>query len=288
MNTLKEYSRIIFVSLLLLSNIFIWYVYLCERNSGEVTVSFLNIGQGDAIYIQSPTGNQIMIDGGPPHAVLGELRKVIPFYDRSLDMLLVTNPDTDHYAGFIDVLKGYDVKYVAEPGTYSPSQTYKVFKEEVAHEHASTTLLKRNMIIHLGGGADLHILYPDKDVSKETTNDGSVLAKLVYKNNEIMFTGDAPKSSEEYLVSLNPHDLKSDVLKVGHHGSKTSSSEKFVEAINPRFAIISAGEKNRYGHPHSETTDVFKKLGVPVFGTYEHGMITLKLDGINVATSFEK
>ncbi len=230
----------------------------------------------------------MIIDGGPSNVILSELNKVMPFYDRSLDVLVVTNPDTDHYAGFIDVLDHYKIGEIIEAGTQSDTKTYGHFKNLIQEKNIKKTDGKRGMVMNLGGGAKLTILFPDKDVSTEKTNDGSLLAKLEYKNTSIMFTGDAPNETEEYVITLNPDEMKSTVLKVGHHGSRTSASEVFVRSVNPQFAVISAGVKNRYGHPHKETTDLFNKLHIPVLGTYEKGTIIMKLDGMSIDTTFKK
>jgi competence protein ComEC len=257
----------------LLANIFVWYAVQREQPSNILTVAFLNVGQGDAIYIESPTHHQLLIDGGPSQAILGELRKVMPFYDRTIDTILVTNPDKDHYAGFIDILDRYKVTTVLEPGSPSDTETYKIFSRTVDAERAQEIIARRGTMIDLGGGAVLEILYPDHDVSAETTNDASVIARLVYGSTTIMFTGDTTKKSEAYILSLDGTRLDSDILKVAHHGSKTSSSEDFVKAVSPQYAVISAGKNNRYGHPSKETTDLFSTLNIPVLGTYEKGTI---------------
>ena len=260
-------------------NIFLWYVVYTEMPSDKMTVAFLNVGQGDAIYIESPTHNQLLIDGGSPHKIAAELGGVMHFYDRTIDMLLVTNPDADHIGGFIDVLRSYHVRDVIEPGTKNSSATYAELGDSIKEEPARNTLARRGMVIHLGGGADLHILFPDKDVSDWKTNDGSVIAKLTYGATSVMFTGDAPSGTEEYTTSLDPSIMKSTILKAGHHGSRTSVSEMFMQAVSPQYAIISAGTKNKYGHPHKETLDLFQKLKIPVLGTYKLGRIVATSDG---------
>jgi competence protein ComEC len=280
MKLFLKHWKISLLIVVALADVFIWYGIKHEAQANTLTVAFLNIGQGDAIYIESPTHNQLMIDGGPSNVVLGELSKVMPPYDRSIDALLVTNPDKDHYAGFIDVLRDFTVSTVIEPGTKSDTDTYKIFSKAVEAEHAQKVLARRGMIIHLGGGADLHILYPDHDVSNEKTNDGSIIAKLVYGNTSVMFTGDAPNKTEEYVLSLDGTNVQSTILKEGHHGSRTSASEAFITAVHPQYDVISAGVNNSYGHPHKETIDLLHKLDIPILGTYEKGTIIMKSDGM--------
>ncbi|MES2087735.1 MAG: ComEC/Rec2 family competence protein [Patescibacteria group bacterium] len=241
----------------------------------------LDIGQGDAIFIEAPNGNQMLIDGGPPKTVLSALRKVMPFYDRSIDMLMVTNPDADHMAGFIDVLKSFKVGEVIEPGTNSPSATYAELERTIKEKKVPQVVARRGEIIWLDkkAGVGFYVLFPDRDILGLATNDGSIVGRLVYGNTSVMFTGDSPSNIEHYLVALDGEKLKSDVLKVGHHGSRTSTSEEFVGVVDPTMAIISDGKDNKYGHPHQETLDTLEKFGVKVFRTDQVGTIILKSDG---------
>lgn len=278
MDFAKKYFLFTFLTVAIALNAGLWYAVYREQPA-KLVIAFLNIGQGDAIYIESPTHNQLLVDGGPPHTVMSELGAVMPFYDRSIDMIMVTNPDQDHIGGFIDVLKSYDVKEVIEPGTLTDTLVNKNMEELIALEKAQKIRARRGMIIHLGGGADLHILFPDRDVSDLKTNDGSIITKLVYGKTSVMLTGDAPSATEEYAGSLDPSIMKSDILKAGHHGSRTSASETFVSDVSPEYAVISAGVKNKYGHPHKETLDLFEKLNIPVLGTYEQGRIVFESDG---------
>ncbi len=279
MDFARKHWKLTLILLIALADTCIWYGVKREMPTNTMTVAFLNIGQGDAIYIESPTHNQLIIDGGPGSAILAELSQVMPFYDKHIDALLVTNPDKDHYAGFIDVLRSFTVAMVLEPGTKSTTDTYKVFSKEIDNEGSQEFIARRGMILHLGGGAELHILYPDRDVSQEKINDGSVIAQLRYGNTAVMLTGDAPSKSEEYVLSLDGTTVKSTILKAGHHGSRTSSSESFIQAVDPQYAVISASKGNSYGHPHKETTELFSKYKIPILGTYEKGTIVFKSDG---------
>jgi competence protein ComEC len=288
MERIKKYWKVFLVLFFAFANIFIWYVVSNEWPSKYATVVFLNIGQGDSIYIESPTHNRMIVDGGPPHSLMPELRKVLPFYVRSIDTLIVTNPDTDHYAGFLDLLPAYHVQKILEPGTHSDTETYAEFEKVIQEKNISKILARRGMIIHLGGGADIKILFPDRDVSKLSSNDGSIIAKFVYGDTSVMLTGDATNSTEEYVATLDGNSLKSTLLKAGHHGSKTSASEVFTRAVNPHYAVVSAGFHNKYGHPHKETINLFKKLSVPVLVTYERGAITAKSDGTIFSVETEK
>lgn len=280
----KKYFHLYFLGGLFLFNFFVWYAILAEDRGGILTVSVLDIGQGDAIFIETPNGNQILIDGGPDNKILRRLGETLPFYDRSIDMLIVSNPDKDHIAGLIDVLRRYKVSKVMEPGTVSETAVYGELKKEIEKEKADKILARRGGRIVLDGknGVFVDILFPDRDVSGVSTNDGSIVARLVYGDTAFLLTGDSPKAVENYLVSLDGAKLRSDVLKVGHHGSKTSTSEMFLGYVSPEYAIISSGKNNKYGHPHKETTGSLQKFNIPYFNTATDGTIVFQSDGVSV------
>ncbi len=278
MENIKKHVALYFVGILFAANFFIWYAVSAEER-GILTVAFLDVGQGDAIFIESPTGKQILLDGGPDGSVLSGIGALLPFYDRSIDMLIVSNPDKDHFAGFIDVLKNYQVGNIMEPGTIPNTEIYKIFKEFVREEGATSVLARRGMNIDLGGGVYLQILFPDRDVSGLSTNDGSIIAKLIYGDISFLLPGDTTQNIEKYLVGLDGSNLDVDVLKLAHHGSKTSSSEPLLAVTTPDYAIISAGLHNKYGHPHKEVIERLAKYNIPTLGTYEDGTIIFESDG---------
>lgn len=270
---------------MIIADIFIWQATFNDRPVDYVKVVFLDVGQGDAIYIESPNHNQILIDGGPNNKLLAALRTVMPFYDKSLDAIVVTNPDADHYSGFIDLLDSYSVGYEFEPGTKSETDRYEELGNKLKENNVKQIIAQSGMKIILGGGAELEILYPDRDVTDYKINDGSIVARLSYGSSTVMLMGDAPKSVEKYLLAKGVN-LDSDILKVGHHGSKTSTGEEFLKAVSPDFAIISAGCKNKYGHPNKETLDILAKEKVEVLSTCKSGNIVFKLDGTKLVQPF--
>lgn len=249
----------------------------------------LNVGQGDALFIESPTGIQILVDGGPPKKVLGELAKVMSPFDKSIDALIITNPDADHISGFLDILKSYKVGMVFEPGTLSDSKTFQNLKTEMKNKKIPDILAKKGMVLDIGGGASLNILFPDRDVSEWPTNDGSVVAQLIYGDTSIMLTGDSTIKTEKIILGeFSLAQLKSDILKVGHHGSRTSTSLSFVKNVAPTYALISDGKDNKYGHPHKETLDILEQFGAKILRTDLLGTVIMKSDGKKEVFSFEK
>lgn len=248
-------------------------------------VAFLDVGQGDAIFIESPSGNQVLVDGGVGRGVLREISKVMKFYDRSLDVVVATHPDADHVGGLVDILENYEVDLFLEPGVESDTDIYESLKTQVGKLESGgkikKILARAGMQIDLGGGAFLEILFPEKDVSGWETNTASIVARLVYGENEFLLTGDSPSAIENYLV-YKKYNLESDVLKLGHHGSRTSSSDNFVRAVNPEYAVVSSGKDNRYGHPHQEVLALLEKLNIKTLRTDTSGSIIFKSDGVNL------
>ena len=267
---------------LLFFSLCIWYAVIRESWNGLLTVSFLDIGQGDSIFIDAPSGRQALIDGGANGIVLRRLSEVMPWYDRTIDVVIPTHPDADHIGGLIDVLLRYKVGTIVHSDVKGDTATAKALVEEQAIEGARQVIARRGQVINLGGGAYLEVLSPDRSVKNVDTNTGCVVTRLVYGKTSFMLSCDAPQGVENYLVRLGAGDLHSDVLKAGHHGSRTSSSELFVGFVNPTYAVFSRGCKNKYGHPHKEVVELFARFGIPTLDTCEKGTISFVSDGETV------
>jgi len=280
MQRIKQQFKWYFLGILFIVTLFVWYAVFSESRDG-LTVAFLDVGQGDSMFIETSTGQQILIDGGPNKSVLRELSKIMPFYDRSIDIVIATHPDADHIGGLPEVLKRYKVGIVMEPGVQSDSDVYKELERTIDEKGIKEILARRGMRINLSNGGYMDILFPDRDASGLDTNDASIVAKLVYGNTSFLFTGDSPQKIENYLISLSPESINTDVLKVAHHGSKTSTSESFVGYTSPEYAVISAGKDNRYGHPHKEVLDILKQFEISILRTDESDTIKIKSDGEN-------
>jgi len=273
---LKDYGLFYLTLFLLFVAIFVFYLNWQNAHRG-LTFAMLDVGQGDALFVESPTGTQILIDGGPKNTVLQELPKVMPFWDRTLDAVIITNPDADHISGFTEVLKLYKVGAVFEPGTYNSSKLYKNINTQVSEQKIPDVLLRRGMELDLGGGAYIEVLFPDRDVSEWSVNDGSAVMRLVYGDHSIMLTGDATSKTEGIILKENKKEnLQSEFLKVGHHGSRTSTGPEFVEAVSPKYGLISSGEGNSYGHPHNKTLDTLADFKANILRTDLLGSIVLK------------
>ncbi len=272
-------KRTIVLTILFVANVAVFFLVLFRpAESRLLTISFLDIGQGDGILITSPTGNHMIVDAGPTNSIITKLSQEISYTDRDIDIAMITNPDKDHIAGFVDIFKRYRVGRLIEAGTFNTSEVYREVKRQAGIHSVPTLRAERGTVIDLGGGVFFRILFPDRDVANLSTNDGSIVGVLEYGKVKVVFTGDAPAKIEKYLVSL--HDpLDGDVLKAGHHGSKTSSSEEFLNAITPTHAVVSVGRGNTYHHPSPEVLDRFASHGITTSMTMDHGTIRLISDG---------
>ena len=278
----KKHGHLIFLAAFLTLNVFVWSAVFAEERDGLV-VAFLDIGQGDAIFIEAPNGTQVLLDGGANKKVLSELAAIMPFHDRSIDMVIASHPDQDHIGGLPSVLARYQVGMVMDPGLEHDTAAYRELERMVEEKNIERVIARRGQIVWLDDGVYLEILFPDRDPAGWDTNDASIVARLVYGDTSFMLTGDSPQKIERYLVGLEGDNLASDVLKLGHHGSKTSTSEVFLGFVSPAYTIISAGRENQYGHPHKEVLELVGRFGIPILATYERGTVVVRTDGTHIS-----
>ena len=279
MDFLKKYWREVLVSILILSNIFVWLAFRDREPSETLTVYFLDVGQGDAILIDSPKHIRVLVDGGKNRKVLTELGKILPFADKRIDVVLATHPDADHIGGLPEVASRFNVEIFIEPGVESENSIDDELHRRLDKENITKLIARRGMVVNLGNGAKLQILFPTQDVSNWETNRASIVARLVYGDHEFLLTGDSPSPIEKVLISLDEKTLDVDVLKAGHHGSRTSTSPEFAEATSPEYAIISASKDNTYGHPHKEVLDILNKVNAKILSTADLGTIKFETNG---------
>lgn len=253
-----------------------------EDRHGLLTVSFLDIGQGDAILIDAPSGRQMLIDSGPSAVVLRRLSEVVPWWDRTIDVVLATHPDLDHIGGLPDVFARYRVGTIFLPRVEGATADWEAALRAAHAEHAEEYFAQRGQIIDLGGGAYARVLFPDRALPHVETNLDSAIVQLVYGKTAFMLTGDSPDEIELYLTALDGAALHSDVLKAGHHGSKTSSANAFISAVDPTYVVFSRGCDNKYGHPSPEVVERYKNLGIESFDTCKEGTITFVSNGDSI------
>lgn len=273
-------------------NILAWIVVYDLNKTQFLEVNFFDVGQGDAIFIETPKRQQILIDGGPDSIILAKLAKEMPFWDRSIDLLILTHPERDHLIGLIEVLKRYKIDYILWTGIVKDTSEFqeweRLIEEEKEKEGAQIKIARVGQRIscltwNVKQWA-IEILYPFENLEGKVfkdSNNTSIIAKLIFKENSFLFSGDAYKSVEREILDKGAN-INSDVLKVGHHGSKTSSSEEFIARVSPKIAVILAGKENPYGHPHREVLETLTKYGIKILTTAKNGDIKIISDGITL------
>ncbi len=247
-------------------------------SSGELRVWFFDVGQGDSIFIETPDHHQILVDGGPSQEVLSKLGQVMQPWDRSIDAIVLTHPHKDHVAGLDSVLDRYDVAAVYDGGAMARTGEMDAFEADTIAEHAATKhLVAGDRFAY--GDVTLDVLAPMHAIAgtyPKDPNEASVVMLLTYHDTTLLLTGDAPADVEHDIL---PEVGDVDVLKVGHHGSRTSSSTEFLDAVTPEFAIISDGIDNSYGHPHPATLQRLDDRHVRIERTDLDGDILLTSTG---------
>jgi competence protein ComEC len=281
---MRKNSVFIIFGILLGLNILAWIVAYELSQPKFLEVTFFDVGQGDAIFIETPKSHQVLIDGGPDSAILEKLATEMPFWDRTIDLVILTHPHSDHLNGLIDILERYRVENILWTGVNYDSQLYQEWQRMIEEEGAKIYIAQDGQRV-ISSKTILEILHPLESLEgKETENldNTSISAKLIFEENSFLFTGDAHQEVELALVKEFQERLKSKVLKVGHHGSRTSSVQEFVEQVLPEMAVISVGKDNGYGHPHQEVLDTLEKYDITVLRTDKDGDIKIISDGKNL------
>ena len=268
---------------LLIAVILVWTAVI-NMPDDKLHVTILDVGQGDAILIQTPNGQDILIDGGPsPQAIGLQLGKKMPYWDRTIDLMVLTQPQADHVTGLVEILRYYKVKQAIEPGIAYSSEIYQQWLNLVKDKEIKHRIAHIEQEIDLGDEIKLEVLNPPlpllQNTSDDIYNNGMVL-RLSWNKVSFLLTADIYKEAEWHLIAQRAN-LKSDVLKIAHHGSQTSTSPEFLSVVDPEVAVISVGTPNRFGHPHPEVINrLTERMGSDrVYLTSEHGTIEFITDG---------
>ena len=257
---------------LLLLNLVVWTKVSDLSRATPLEVTFLDVGQGDAMLIEIDGVYQILIDGGPGRTVLRKLSQELSFGDRDVDLILITHSDRDHLEGALHVLDNYKVEHVVYNRPEEDTKLSGEWSRRLNEQDIDVVMGVRGDRI-IVGGATIEVLYPTRDRT-DGGNKNSIVTKLSYKDVSLLFTGDIRVEEEEELEGVD-----SDVLKVAHHGSKTSTSQFFLASVSPEIAVIGVGESNTYGHPHSDVLSRLHEIGASVFRTDEDGDVKILSDG---------
>ncbi|MEK9170939.1 MAG: MBL fold metallo-hydrolase, partial [Patescibacteria group bacterium] len=259
---------------------------------GLLRIYVMDVGQGDAILIKTPKGQTVLIDGGPDNKVLEKLGKYLQPLQKRIDLVILTHPHADHVSGLVEILRRYDVGLVILNGADIKTDVYAEFLKAAKTNNIQILIAEAGQAIHFDDNLEFDVLSPadsDRKVFNNKSegfgsrgndiNDTSIVGKLIYKNFSIMFMGDATSKIENRLLAYGDN-LKSDILKVGHHGSKYSSFTNFLKIVAPKAGIIEVGAKNFYGHPSPATLSRLRMFNVNIFRTDQNGDIRVFSDGL--------
>ncbi|MEI8339140.1 MAG: MBL fold metallo-hydrolase [bacterium] len=278
LRTNKIYSLVILFLIVL--SVLVWSGYFFETNTtSDARVYFLSVGQGDSSLIVWPGGRLTLIDVGPDSSVVSQLKLVLPFYRKDIDLVILTHLDADHIGGLDSLLSLYSVHEVWLPEYGSAD---KFTKMEKLLTDKKLTYKKVVMGDYLtSGGANLRVLSPYKDKIFSDDNDEAVATKFSFGQEDFLFMSDLSQKAENFLLGRFGNILPSEVLKVGHHGSKNSSGDGFIEKVAPEYSILSFGEGNKYGHPNIEAVNILKHWSQNIVNTLA-GPVWFETDGSRI------
>ncbi len=291
MQQLKK-IKLSILGILAVFSFLVWSAYFSISSGNNLKVTFFDVGQGDSALIETPNQGKIIIDGGPDNSVLAKIGRYFSFYDRAVDILIITHPDSDHLAGAVEIAKNYDVGLIIINGKDCATALCGEFEKIVKQKNIKIVSAAKGQEIDLGQGAKIDILMPEiaqadkrnesasaKATADKSDNNSSIISLLSFGKDSFLFTGDAEDKEEIALINAWPN-LTAEVLKVGHHGSKNSTNQLFLDKIKPKFSVISVGAKNTYGHPTIEVLDKLKKIGSEIFRTDLESDIKFISDGV--------
>lgn len=256
-----------------------------QEFQGDLTVNFIDVGQGDSVFIILPNKETILIDAGNQ----GDANEICAFVKshgiETITYLIATHPHSDHIGGMTGVVQSLGIENVYMPKAAHTTATFENLLDAISDKGLSIQTAKAGKVIFDQGNLKAEFIAPIKD-SYTNLNLYSAVVKLKYNNKVFLFMGDAEQENESELLA-NGFDVSADVIKVGHHGSKTSSTKNFIKAVHPSVAVISVG-KNSYGHPNTATIGMFNELNIDVWRTDEKGTVIVICDGVNISIKSTK
>ena len=261
-----------------------------NNNDDKLLVHYIDVGQGDATFIELPNDESMLIDAGE-----SEYSNVVNNYIRALgydeiDYIIGTHPHSDHIGGLEDIINNYDIGKIYLPKASSNTKTYLGLLQSIKDKDLIIDTGKSGINVINEEDLKIDLIGPVND-KYDDLNNYSIVTKLQYKDVSFLFMGDAEKLSENEIIDYVKKDgkinLKSDVIKVGHHGSGTSSGSSFLKMVRPKYAVISVGNDNKYGHPHKNILEDYKKIGANIYRTDKVGTIVISSDGKNISVNNE-
>jgi len=281
-----KFKKILFFTGLIIIIFYFLITYQVSKKNNNLEISFIDSGQADAIFIKTPNQQNIIIDFGSEQG-LKELEKEIPWWNKQIDLIIITHPHDDHITGLIPIIKKYDVKQILYNGIDYESTIYNELLKLISYYKIPLLLPVYNQTINLESDCFFNIIYPITNIYQQkidNVNNSSIVSRLTCNHSSFLFMGDAENEVESEILSAGIN-IKSDVIKIGHHGSVTASNQKFLEAVNPKIAIIMVGENNDFNHPSLRIIKRLEKLNIKMFRTDQDGTIKIISDGKKIYKS---
>ena len=284
---MRQSKKLIILIFLILGIGAIWFWSgLKPGGKGQLEVVFFDVGQGDSIFITTPSNQQILIDGGPNSVVLDKLGDYLPFYDHTIDLVILTHPHADHIAGLLSVLERYKVNMVLQSNLETDSILATEWEGIIQSSGVKKIIAQAGQEYRLGE-VKVSVLFPRSDQIvtglDSAANDYSLVTKVSYQSVDFLLMGDAPEKIEQDLLKYQSDSLPAEVLKVGHHGSRYSSSIDFLSLVRPEWAVIQSGQGNSYGHPHQPILNNLKNIGTKILRNDKSGDVKMTSDGNTVS-----
>lgn len=248
-----------------------------------LTVSYIDVGQGDSILIKSPNGKNMLIDAGESSSQTTIQNYIKEKGINKIDVLVATHPHADHIGGMAYIISNFDIGSIYMPKATTTTKTYETLLTTIKNKGLSINTAKAGVVIDFDSTLTVNMVAPIGS-SYDDLNQYSAVIKITYKNNSFLFAGDAGNESEQQILNSGTN-IKADVLKVGHHGSSTSSSSAFLNAVAPKYAIISVGKDNTYGHPTQSALDRLVAVGAKIYRTDDGGTVVITSDGQNITAN---
>lgn len=278
----RNRHRVIIIGLLLIS-IVVWSAVF-RMPDGNLHIKVFDVGQGDSIFIRTPAGYKILIDGGSNDKVLDHLGNQLPFFDKTLDLVVLTHPQSDHLAGLIEVAKRYEIKRLWVSYSENDTAQYSEWENVLGTQGLEGRVVWSGDQLVFSDNVVLQVQWPRIESASDDLNTTSVVILIDYNDFEGLLTGDADNQVQPYTEST----LEVEFLKVPHHGAKTALDKAFTSKLSPEISVISVGSRNRYGHPAQNTIDLLRSLGSELHRTDEDGTVEIVTDGSSWYTKIER
>jgi competence protein ComEC len=274
--------RAIFYSVII-GNILVWSLFF-SLPDGRLHLKIYDVGQGDAVFLHTPGGYKVLIDGGPNEKILDYLGRELPFYSKKIDLLVLTHPQSDHLTGLVEVIKRYQIDNLWINGSENKTKLFDQWQVSLQKRGIPTTVVHQGDKMIFPDKTEIEVFWPKGELAFGDINAHSIVVLVSYGSFDALLTGDADKQVQPY-TSNSGHV---EVFKVPHHGSKESIDREFVRTISPAVSVISVGSKNSHGHPSFEAINSLEKLGSKVYRTDKNGTVEIVSDGKSWYTNLQK